>query len=740
MKKLTAALLWGGLTLGFAATAPASAAAPADRPGQPRYASTDAPVEERVEDALRRLTLEEKVALCHAQSKFSSRGVPRLGIPELWMSDGPHGVRAEIEWDSWGYARWTNDSCTAFPALTCLAATWNPALAERYGRAVGAEARYRRKDVLLGPGLNICRTPLNGRNFEYMGEDPLLAGVMAVPYIRGVQSNGVAACVKHYALNNQETNRMSVDVEVSDRALYEIYLPAFRRAAVEGGAWSFMGSYNRYRGQHGCHNRRLIRDILKQEWGYDGALISDWGGTHDTQEAADNGLDIEMGTGTNGLTWSASNAYDNYYLALPYLQALREGRASTADLDDKVRRVLRLNFRTAMAERPWGSFATEEHASTARAIASEGIVLLKNDGLLPVDPAAGLRIAVIGDNATRSMTAAGGSSELKTWREISPLQAVEECYGRERVTYSLGYHAGPSAYGRVIPSPLDADSLRRAAVATAREADVVFFFGGLNKSHQQDCEDGDRQEYALPYGQERLIREIAAVNPNVAVVLISGSAVETAWSPAVRGLVQAWYGGSEAGHAVVDILSGAVNPSGKLPVSFYTRLEDCGAHAFGPESYPGVDRHQTYSEDLLVGYRWLEAKRTAAAYPFGFGLSYTTFRVGKPVADRKTYADDATIRVTVEVANTGARAGQEVVQLYVGKVKSAVVRAPKELKAFRKVALAAGEQTAVTLEVPVRELAYYDAESRSWRVEKGDYTVWAGNSSRDVQGVKIRIE
>ena len=720
-----------------AITISANAANPAECP---LYLDLKAPLEERVEDALARMTTEEKVALCHAQSKFSIKGVPRLGIPELWMSDGPHGVRAEILWDDWGYADWSDDYCTAFPALTCLAATWNPEMSALYGKSVGEEARYRKKDVLLGPGVNICRTPLNGRSFEYMGEDPCLAAAMVVPYIREAQKCGIATCVKHFALNNQETDRMFVDVEVSDRALREIYLPAFRAAAIEGEAWSFMGAYNKYRGEHACHNHRLLCDILKGEWRFDGAVISDWGGTHDTREAALNGLDIEMGTWSNGLTWSLTDAYDNYYLALPYLDAVEKGEVPASTLDDKARRVLRLIFRTVMSDnRPWGSFATEEHAAVARQIAQEGIVLLKNDGILPLAAGGSKRILVVGDNATRSMTAAGGSSELKTWREISPLAAVEETYGKDNVTYAMGYHAGPSAYGRVLPSPLDADSLRRTAVDAARNADVVLFFGGLNKNHQQDCEDGDRQEYELPYRQEQLIREIASVNRNTVVVLISGNAVATDWASDVRALVQGWYCGSEAGHAIVDILSGAVNPSGKLPVSFYKRLEDCGAHAFGPESYPGIDGKETYLEDIFVGYRYLNRNKIAAAYPFGFGLSYTTFTLGDPQADAKSYGKDDTISVEVEVVNTGSREGSEVVQLYVSKPKSAVERAPRELKAFSKVALAAGERKRVTLTLPVSGLACWNSELGDWEIESGDYLLYTGNSSTANQKVKISV-
>lgn len=705
----------------------------------PIYLDANASIEERVEDALSRLTIEEKVALCHAQSKFSIKGVPRLGIPEVWMSDGPHGVRAEIEWDSWSYAGWGNDSCTAFPALTCLAATWNPAMSALFGKAIGEEARFRKKDVLLGPGVNIYRTPLNGRNFEYMGEDPKLASVMVAPYIEAAQQSGIATCVKHYALNNQETRRMRINANLSERALREIYLPAFK-AAVDAGAWSFMGSYNRYLGQHGCHNEVLVNRILKEEWGFDGAFISDWGGAHDTYEAAEYGLDIEMGTGSDGLTYSTKNHYDNYHLALPYLDALKRGEVSMEKLDDKARRVLRLIFRTVMSkDRPWGSFATEEHAAVAREVAREGIVLLKNDGILPLKPADKQRIAVIGENATRSMCKAGGSSELKPWREVSPLEAMVEAYGAEQVSYAMGYGSGPSSYGRVNPSPYDAEELKKEALEVAARADVVLFVGGLNKSHQQDCEDGDRQTYALPFGQEELIRALAAVNPNVVVVLISGNAVETQWSHLPRAIVQGWYGGSEAGHALVDVVSGAVNPSGKLPFSFYARLEDCGAHAFDASCYPGVDDECYYKEDILVGYRWLQAKGIKPAYPFGYGLSYTTFELGDPTTKRQSYGPKDRITVSVELTNSGAVAGKEVVQLYASKPESAVVRAPRELKAFEKVALQAGETKRVELSFAVEELAYWDETSHSWQIEKGDYDLYVGVSSEAASKLTITV-
>ncbi|WP_299525568.1 glycoside hydrolase family 3 protein, partial [uncultured Lutibacter sp.] len=512
-------------------------------------------MEIKIDSIISLLTLEEKAAMCHAQSKFSTPGVPRLGIPEVWMSDGPHGVRGEINWDNWGYANWTNDYITAFPALTCLAATFNPKLSKDYGVSVGEEARYRKKDVLLGPGVNIYRTPMNGRNFEYMGEDPFLASKMVVPYIQGVQENGVAACLKHYALNNQEKWRGHINVKVSDRALNEIYLPAFKVAVLEGKVWSVMGAYNQFRGQYTTHHKILTNKILKGDWAFDGVVISDWGSAHNTKEAALYGLDMEMGTGTDGLTTSTKNAYDNYYLALPFLNLIEKGEVEEKHLDDKVRRILRLMFRTTMnTKRGFGRINNIEHLSVAREVASEGIVLLKNtNSFFPIDPTKKITIAVIGENATRKMTPGGGSSELKAKNEISPLQGLQERFKDATIIHALGYASGPSAYGRVIPSDLDAEVLKQEAIVAASKADVVLFFGGLNKNHHQDCEGGDRLDFGLPFGQEDLLNELIKVNDNIGVVMVSGNAVSMPWLSKVNALMQAWYLGSEAGHALADV-------------------------------------------------------------------------------------------------------------------------------------------------------------------------------------------
>ena len=707
---------------------------------QPIYLDESQGMEERVEDALKRMTLDEKIAVIHAQSKFSSAGVKRLGFPDLWTDDGPHGVRPDVLWDEWEQAGQTNDSCVAFPALTCLAATWNPSLARLYGESLGEEALYRNKHVILGPGVNIYRTPLNGRNFEYMGEDPWLASRMVVPYVQGLQSKGVAACVKHYALNNDENYRHQVNVIVSDRALREIYLPAFEAAVKEGKAWSIMGAYNLYKNQHNCHNDILLNKILKQEWGFDGAVISDWGGAHSTEEAITNGLDLEFGTWTDGLTMGATNAYDNYYLANAYKRLIKEGKFTTRELDEKVRRVLRLMFRTNMnRQRPYGSMCSEAHYAAARKIAGEGVVLLKNDrNILPIPT--GARILVVGENAIKMMTVGGGSSSLKVQREVLPLDGMRERF--QHVDYARGYvgdtiqsyngvTVGRSLYDLRTPEALIAE-----AVEKAKSADYVVVFGGLNKADYQDCEGHDRKEYGLPYGQDALVEALVKVNKNVVYVNISGNAVAMPWAAQVPAILQGWFIGSEAGHALADVLSGDVNPSGKLPYTWYQRLEDTGAHALN--AFPGVwrpDRQiidEEYKEGIFVGYRWADMKRIKPLFAFGHGLSYTSFEMGKVTADKQVVKGDETISFTVSVRNTGKKAGAETVQLYVTDQKSTLPRPLKELKAFQKVFLQPGESREVTLTLDKRSLSFFDDRLQQWVAEDGEFEARIGNSSGNI--------
>lgn len=711
----------------------------------PVYLDETKNIDERVADALSRMTLEEKVKILHAQSKFSSPGVPRLGIPELWCTDGPHGIRPEVKWDEWDQAGWTNDSCTAFPALTCLAATWDKEASALYGKSIGEEARYREKDVLLGPGVNIYRTPFNGRNFEYMGEDPFLAGEMCVPYIQGVQKNGVAVCLKHFALNNQECNRHTADVDVDDRALYEIYLPAFKKGVEEGDAWSIMASYNLYKGQHLCHNKYLLDDVLKGEWKFDGAVISDWGGACDPDQAAAYGLDLEYGTWTDGLTTKGKTSYDSYMLADPYLERLRDGRASLKTLDDKAGRVLKLIFRTAMnRKKPFGSINSPEHLAAARQIGADGIVLLKNDSaadgskVLPVDLASVKKILVVGENAIKMMTVGGGSSSLKVKHEVSPLEGIQAAVGNNaEVIYERGYVGSTSNSYNGVTSGQDLSESRTAeqliadAARAAADADVVLFFGGLNKDNHQDSEGADRIAYGLPYNQDAVIEALAAANPNLAVCLVSGNAVAMPWIGQVRSIAQCWFCGSEAGNSIADVIFGKVNPSGKLPFTFPVRIEDSPAHALGAYTC-GKDVH--YKESIYVGYRWFDTKGIRPLFAFGHGLSYTEFEYGEVNVSSKVSANGV-LKASVKVKNIGSRYGKEIVQLYIGEENPLLERPTKELKAFEKVSLAPGETKTVKFKISVSDLAYFNADTHSWVLDSGHkFTAYFAAASDDVRG------
>ena len=742
------------------------------------YLDENVPVEQRIDDALSRMTLDEKIAVIHAQSKFSSPGVKRLGFPDLWTDDGPHGVRPDVLWDEWEQAGQSNDSCVAFPALTCLAATWNPDMARLYGESLGEEALYRGKGMILGPGVNINRTPLGGRNFEYMGEDPWLASRMVVPYIQGLQSKGVAACVKHYALNNDEEYRHQVNVVVSDRALHEIYLPAFKAAVTEAKTWGIMGAYNLYKNQHNCHNNIMLNQILKGDWQYDGVVVSDWGGCHDTDEAITNGLDMEFGTWTDGLTMGATNAYDTYHLALPYKRMIQEGKYTTKELDDKVRRVLRLFYRTTMKrQKPYGFLCSESHYDAALKIAQEGIVLLKNGQLtmdngqlaaplLPLDLKNAKRILVVGENAIKMMTVGGGSSSLKVQKEILPLDGltsyITHLTSDITIDYTRGYvgdtvqsYNGVTV-GRSIAESRSAEELLQEAVEKAKDADYVIVFGGLNKSDFQDCEGHDRKEYGLPYGQDQLIEALVKVNGNIVYVNISGNAVAMPWADKVPAIVQGWFIGSEAGEALASVLCGDVSPSGKLPFTWYQRLDDCGAHAL--KAFPGNWRDdykiidEEYKEGIYVGYRWTDRqlqnaksqKQKAQAKPlfaFGHGLSYTTFKLGKPscsvngnvtAASRPAMTASDQLTITVPVTNTGSRAGAETVQLYISDKKCSVDRPVKELKAFQKVFLQPGESRDVTLTIGRDALSFYDESKSQWTAEPGDFEALIGTSSDQI--------
>jgi beta-glucosidase len=715
----------------------------------PLYRDATRSLDERVEDLLGRLTLEEKVALVHADTKFTNAGVPRLGIPPLRMSDGPHGVREEISADSWKPAGRTDDFATALPVGAALAATWNVDLAHAYGGVIAAEARQRGKHIMLAPGVNIVRTPLGGRNFEYFGEDPWLSSRFAVATIRGLQAGDVAACVKHFALNNQEQWRSSVDVEVSERALRELYLPAFEAAVREAGVLSVMGAYNRYLGAFCCENDRLLNQILKTEWGFRGLVMSDWNGVHETRAAFFGGLDLEMGT---------HKPFADFFFARPLLDGLKRGEFPVALLDDKARRNLRVLLATrALDDRPPGAMNTPAHQAVARQVATESIVLLKNAAdLLPLNLERVKTIAVIGDNATRLHCHGGGSSEIKALYEITPLAGIlEQVAGRATVIHAAGYQ--PPAQRRtgtvdaagIAQTELDvaaqkaaaAELLERAVVA-AKAADVAIVVGGLNHERNQDAEGADRLSLELPFGQDELIARVAAANPRTIVVLVAGSPVAMdPWLGQVPSVVQAWYGGMEAGHALADVLFGVVSPSGRLPVSFPRRLADSPAHARGAaRNYPGENGRVHYDEDLLVGYRWFDARAIEPLFPFGHGLSYTKFDYSPLRVTATGSGAELSVAVECDVRNTGPRAGAEVVQLYVEPVGAGSARPPQELKAFAKVALAPGESRSVRLLLNARSFASYDPALPGWRVAAAEFGLHVAGSSRDRrQSAEFRV-
>jgi beta-glucosidase len=694
---------------------------------------------------LKKLTLEEKIKMVHANSAFASGGIPRLGIPELMTSDGPHGVRPEQGRD-WKPVENPNNAGTYMPTNNTLASTWNRELGYAYGTVLGQEANFRGKDIILGPGINIIRAPLNGRNFEYLSEDPYLVSQMVVGYIRGVQDQGVSACVKHYAANNQETHRDDIDVSMSERALREIYLPGFKAAVQQGGVYSLMGSYNKFRGVYATENAHLMNDILKGEWGFNGLVMSDWGSVHNTMEALRNGTDLEMGTdlalayqGTSQMDPGpkpvfTKELYDKFYLANPALEAVKQDPKLMPLLDDKVRRILRVMYATHMmgsTKRQPGSHNTKEHQATALKVAEEGIVLLKNDGILPLKKTA-KTVAVIGANATRENAGGGGSAQLRAKYEITPLQGIKNELGEKvAVTYAPGYKI---ARGSKADPALIAE-----AVAAAKAADVVVYVGGSFHGYDYkvwgdnayDAEAVDKPDLHMPFGQDELVQAVQAANPNTVVVLLGGGPIDvSAWAGQTKALVEAWYPGMEGGNAIAHILFGDVNPSGKLPLTFPVKLEDSPVSKLGEyPSTPGDPLKQTYKDDIWVGYRYYDAYKVVPQFAFGHGLSYTTFKYnGLSVTPG---AKSATVKLTV--TNTGKVAGAEVVQLYVHDQQASVKRPEKELKGFQKVFLKPGEAKTVTLALDANAFQFYDEGKKQWVLEPGKFDVLVGSSSRDIR-------
>ena len=697
----------------------------------PTYRNKSIPLEARVQDLLSRLTLDEKLGLIHGASKFSTAGIPRLNIPPLWMSDGPHGVREEIGPDSWNAAGRTDDFSTAMPVGICLAATWDPTLAMADGQTIGEEALVRGKNIMLGPGVNIMRTPLNGRNFEYLGEDPYLAGQMAIGFIQGEQSRGIASCVKHFAGNNQETQRNSIDVQMDDRTLHEIYLPAFKAAVQQGNVLSVMGAYNRFRGVYCCESSELLTSILKDGWGFKGLVMSDWGGTHSTKGSVLGGLDLEMGT---------EGPYNKDYLADPFKAGIIAGTYSIAQLDDKVSRVLRVLIATHGVDvRPAGSYNTREHQMTARKVAESGIVLLKNDhSFLPLDRDKVESIAVIGGNANQKFAAGGQSSGIKAFYEVPALEGILHEFGdKSVVTYAQGYRIPRRQRRSAAATPFVVDEkLIDQAVQAAKKSEVAIVVAGLN--HDYDTESTDRPNMKLPPGEDELINRVVAANPRTVVIMVSGSPVEMGpWLAKVPGVLQTWYGGSESGNAIARVLSGAVNPSGKLPCTFPKKLEDTPTSVF--KSYPGTNGVEKYVEGLKVGYRWYDDQKIEPLFPFGFGLSYTTFDYADLKVTPDFSSETSLTTVQFELTNSGTRDGAEAVEVYIAPEHASVWRPIQELKAFKKIQLGRGEKQVVTVSLLPNAFAFYDTDTKTWIAEKGTYEIRVGSSSRKVL-VRKKIE
>lgn len=729
--------------------------------------------ESQIQELLSQLTLEEKVGMIHGKGLFCNKAVERLGIPQLVTSDGPMGVRMEFPDDSWIPVGKSDDYVTYNPSNSALAATWNPKLAYESGRVLGEEARGRGKDVILAPGINIKRDPLCGRNFEYMSEDPCLIEALTVPFIQGVQESDVAACVKHFAVNNQETDRLAVDTLVDERTLREIYLPGFRAAVQEGGTYSLMNAYNKFRGVFCSENRELLDDILREEWGYDGTVISDWGSVHSTKGTAEASMDLEM---------SVTADFDEYYLANPLIRAVQDGEVSEASIDAKVRNLLRMMFRLKMLgeeapSRKQGSYNTPEHQQKTLETARESIVLLKNepsdcggkqggrllplteDRLAPVPVRAESdgrivsvrkhKIAVIGCNGEHQHACGGGSAEIKALYEVSPLLGLKKALGGNvEVCYAPGYYIPGKkdvdeinwqeaslerqVMGQENPDSEEQRALREEiarnrrvlleeACALAREADTVIFVGGLN--HDYDTEGRDRADMKLPYGQDELAEALLDINPDTIFVMVAGSPVEMPWRQRVKALVWCYYSGMETGDALAGILLGRVNPSGRLPETFPAVYEDTVTYKNGQF---GLEGSVEYREGIFVGYRYYEKEGIRPAFPFGYGLSYTDFSMSGLRVKAQSKEE---VVLSLEVANTSHMAGSEVVQCYVTDCECSVERPVKELKAFQKVFLQPGEKREVSLILPRKAFSYYDVTQKSFVVEPGSFLLQVGSSS-----------
>jgi len=722
---------------------------------QPLHQSVLLQYDKQIDDIIRQMTLDEKIDMLHAKHMFTSAGVPRLGIADMIYADGPFGIREEMQPDGWAGLGWEKDKATFFPTGSALAATWSPELAYAYGTGMAAEARRRGKDMLLGPAINIQRIPTGGRTYEYLSEDPFLSSRLSVAYTQGVQDNGVAVCLKHFALNNQENNRGTVNVIIGERAMREIYLPPFEAAVVEADAYGVMAAYNKVNGWWCAENDLLLNQILRKEWGFAGMVISDWSGTHSTVDAINHGLNVEMPT--------------KQFLGAALLDSVKAGIVSEAVINERVKEILRVRMaiKPIPAEEA-NQIMTSQPAQQKIAydVASKSIVLLKNEGVLPLDLSRKPVIAVIGANATQIMATGGLGAGVKTLYEVTPLAGLQDRIGdKAELRYAQGYVPVVYRWGRRTPEQIEKEQqendikskqLAKEAIEIASQADLVLFVGGDNRA--VETEGRDRETIELPSGQDDLIRQIAEVNNNIVTVLVSGAPNDLkVVQPISKALLISWFNGSEGGHALADVLLGNIAPGGRLPFSLPVNLKDSPAYALGnyPQGDKGGDVFANlvsesassgkpkqsesdpnaayYSEESLVGYRWFDTKKIPVMYPFGYGLTYTQFAYSGLKTEQDTYASDEVISLSVEVQNTGGRPADEVVQVYVHRIDGSVAWPEKELKAFARVSLQAGEKQTVQLNVPVKSLRYWDETSHTWKDDLCNIELLVGASSGDIR-------
>ncbi len=700
--------------------------------------------EQFIEKIISGLTIEEKVGMVHGNALFHTKEVDRLNIPQIVMSDGPTGIRYDFYDDKWVLIDQNYDYITYIPSNSAVASTWNPECARNSGRVLGEEARGRGKDVILAPGINIKRSPLCGRNFEYFSEDPKLIEEMVAPMVSGIQEYDVASCVKHFAANNQETDRMAVDTIVDERTLREIYLPGFVSAIKRGNAYSMMGAYNKLNGQFCCTSSKLIDDILRKEWGYDGAVISDWGGVHDTDEAVNTSLDIEM---------DIQYEFDEHYLANPLLAKIKSGEYPEDIIDNKVRNILNMMLRLKMIgedadNRLAGTYNNIEHREMVKGVAEESIVLLKNeDNRLPLNKAKIKTVAVIGENGKKVHSNGGGSAEIKALYEICPLMGImKELGGNTKVYYADGYYVTEEAEKteenwqaqsamKQEKEENDINSeilkkragLREEAIKLAKMCDEVIFVGGLN--HTIDCEGKDKDELTLPYGQDELIEALLKVRPDMIIVMHAGSPVAMTWADKAKAILWAYYAGMEGGTSIAEVLFGKINPSGHLPETFLKDINDCKPISDGQF---GLEGSVEYTEGIMVGYRQYDSDNTDVLYPFGYGLSYTTFDYSNLEIQVVENEEDVDVNVTFDIENTGSIAGATVAQLYVRDVKASVNRPYHELKDFSKEYLEAGEKRKVTMTLNKEAFDFYSVEEGKFVLEAGAFVIEIGQSSRDI--------